>query len=53
MTLHKYAEAETILAEIINSGRYSLLENTPGSLNIDGYKNVFSPVNHNSKEGIF
>ena len=24
MTLHKYAEAETILAEIINSGRYSL-----------------------------
>ena len=53
MTLHKYAEAETILAEIINSGRDSLLENTPGSLNIDGYKNVFSPVNHNSKEGIF
>ena len=53
MTLHTYAEAETILAEIINSGRYSLLENTPGSLNIDGYKNVFSPVNHNSKEGIF
>ena len=53
MTLHKYAEAETILAEISNSGRYSLLENTPGSLNIDGYKNVFSPVNHNSKEGIF
>lgn len=53
MTLHKYAEAETILAEIINSGRYSLLENTPGSPNIDGYKNVFSPVNHNSKEGIF
>ena len=53
MALHKYAEAETILAEIINSGRYSLLENTPGSLNIDGYKNVFSPVNHNSEEGIF
>lgn len=53
MTLHKYAEAETILAEIINSGRYSLLENTPGSLNIDGYKDVFSPINHNSKEGIF
>ena len=53
MTLHKYAEAETILAEIINSGQYSLVENTPGSLNIDGYKNVFSPVNHNSKEGIF
>ena len=53
MTLHKYAEAETILAEIIKSGQYSLLENTPGSLNIDGYKNVFSPVNHNSKEGIF
>ena len=53
MTLHKYAEAETILAVIINRGRFSLLENTPGSLNIDGYKNVFSPVNHNSKEGIF
>lgn len=53
MTLHKYAEAETILAEVINSGRYALLENTPGSLNIDGYANVFSPVNHNSKEGIF
>lgn len=53
MTLHKYAEAEAILAEIINSGRYGLLENTPGSLNIDGYKDVFSPVNHNSKEGIF
>ena len=53
MTFHKNEEAETILAEIINSGQYSLLENTPGSLNIDGYKNVFSPVNHNSKEGIF
>lgn len=53
MTLHKYAEAEAILGEVINSGRYSLLENTAGSLNIDGYKDIFSPVNHNSKEGIF
>ncbi|RHR60712.1 RagB/SusD family nutrient uptake outer membrane protein [Parabacteroides sp. AF17-28] len=53
MTLHKYAEAEAILGEVINSGRYGLLENTAGSLNIDGYKEVFSPVNHNSKEGIF
>ncbi|MBC8601757.1 RagB/SusD family nutrient uptake outer membrane protein [Parabacteroides acidifaciens] len=53
MTLHKYAEAEAILGEVINSGRYGLLENTAGSLNIDGYKDVFSPVNHNSKEGIF
>lgn len=53
MTLHKYQEAEAILGEIINSGRYALLENTAGTLNIDGYKSVFSPVNHNSKEGIF
>lgn len=53
MTLHQYKEAENILAEVINSGQYSLLENTPGNLNIDGYKNVFSPTNHNSKEGIF
>lgn len=53
MTLHRYTEAESILGEVINSGRYSLLENTPGSLNIDGYENVFSPINHNSAEGIF
>lgn len=53
MTLHKYTEAEAILGEVIGSGRYGLLENTAGSLNIDGYKSVFSPVNHNSKEGIF
>lgn len=53
MTQHKYPEAEAILGEIINSGRYALLENTTGSLNIDGYKNIFSPINHNSKEGIF
>lgn len=53
MTLHNYKDAESILGEVINSGRYSLLENTPGSLNIDGYKSVFSPTNHNSKEGIF
>ncbi|RHO73827.1 RagB/SusD family nutrient uptake outer membrane protein [Parabacteroides sp. AF48-14] len=53
MTIHKYPEAEAILAEVINSGQYALLENTPGSLNIDGYEAIFSPVNHNSKEGIF
>lgn len=53
MTLHNYTEAETILGEVVNSGRYSLLENTPGSLNIDGYGSVFSPINHNSREGIF
>ena len=53
MTLHNYTEAEKTLGEVVNSGRYSLLENTAGSLNIDGYKSVFSPVNHNSKEGIF
>lgn len=53
MTLRNYTEAETILGEVINSGRYSLLENTPGSLNIDGYGSVFSPINHNSREGIF
>lgn len=53
MTLRNYTEAETILGEVVNSGRYSLLENTPGSLNIDGYGSVFSPINHNSREGIF
>lgn len=53
MTLHQYAEAEAILGEVITSGRYALLENTAGSLNIDGYKSVFSPINHNSSEGIF
>lgn len=53
MTLHRYSDAESILAEVINSGQYALLENTAGSLNIDGYKAVFSPTNHNSKEGIF
>lgn len=53
MTLHKYQDAESILGEVVSSGRYALLENTPGSLNIDGYKSIFSPTNHNSKEGIF
>lgn len=53
MTLHNYTEAEKILGEVVNGGRYALLENTAGSQNIDGYKAAFSPVNHNSKEGIF
>ncbi len=53
MTLNNYSDAEKILGEVVNSGRYALLENTAGSLNINGYKSVFSPINHNSKEGIF
>jgi len=53
MTLHRYSDAENILREVIESGQYSLLENTLGGLNIDGYKAVFSPTNHNSREGIF
>lgn len=53
LTLHRYTEAEAVLGEVINSGKYALLENTPGSLNIDGYQSVFSPVNHNSREGVF
>lgn len=53
MTLHRYTEAESILGEVVNSGRYALLENTPGSLNIDGYESIFSPTNHNSSEAVF
>lgn len=53
MTLHNYPEAERLLGEVVGSGRYALLENTAGSLNIEGYKSAFNPVNHNSKEGIF
>lgn len=53
MTLHKYSEAESLLAEIVNSGQYALLENTPGNINLDGYKSIFSATNHNSKEAIF
>lgn len=53
LTLNNYSEAEKILAEVINSGTYSLLENTAGSLNIDGYANVFDADNHNNKESVF
>ncbi|GHV51079.1 membrane protein [Bacteroidia bacterium] len=53
LTLHRYQEAETTLAEIVNSGAYALLENTAGSLNIDGYAGVFNPNTHNSKEAVF
>jgi hypothetical protein len=53
LTLHKYQEAETTLAEIVNSGTYALLENTAGSLNINGYASAFDPNNHNSKEAVF
>ncbi|MDR2969096.1 MAG: RagB/SusD family nutrient uptake outer membrane protein [Tannerellaceae bacterium] len=53
MTTHKYSEAETILGEIVNSGKYALLENTAGSLNRDGYEKVFDPNNHNSSEAVF
>jgi tetratricopeptide (TPR) repeat protein len=53
LTLNNYAEAETKLAEVLNSNIYALLENTPGSLNIDGYAEVFNPDNHNSKEAVF
>ena len=53
MTLNRYAEAETKLAEVANSPNYALLENTPGSLNLDGYASVFDPNNHNSKEAVF
>ena len=53
LTLNNYQDAETKLAEVVNSGRYALLENTSGSLNIDGYADAFDANNHNSKEGVF
>lgn len=53
LTLNNYTEAETKLAEVINSGKYALLENTAGSLNNDGYASAFDANNHNSKEGVF
>jgi len=53
LTLNNYSEAETKLAEVINSSVYSLLENTAGSLNNDGYASVFYAQNHNSKEAVF
>jgi len=53
LTLNKYAEAETKLAEIVNSSVYALLENAAGSLNNEGYASVFHADNHNSKEAVF
>ena len=53
MTMKDYAKGETKLAEVISSGKYSLLENTAGSLNITGYERIFDPTNHNHKESIF
>lgn len=53
MTMKDYAKGETKLAEVISSGKYSLLENTAGSLNITGYEKIFDPTNHNHKESIF
>ncbi|MDR2810320.1 MAG: RagB/SusD family nutrient uptake outer membrane protein [Tannerellaceae bacterium] len=53
LTQNNYAEAETKLAEVVNGNLYALLENTAGSLNIDGYAQVFHPDGHNSKEAVF
>jgi hypothetical protein len=53
MTMKDYAKGETKLAEVVSSGKYSLLENTAGSLNITGYERIFDPTNHNHKESIF
>jgi len=53
LTMKDYAKGEAKLAEVISSGKYSLLENTPGSLNITGYEKIFDPTNHNHKESIF
>jgi hypothetical protein len=53
LTLNSYQEAETKLAEVVNTSAYALLENTPGSLNRDGYAAVFNPNNHNSRETVF
>ncbi len=53
MTMKDYSKGEAKLAEVILSGQYSLLENTPGSLNITGYEKIFDPTNHNHKESVF
>lgn len=53
MTQKKYTEAETKLAEVVNSSVYSLLQNTAGSLNNNGYAKVFDAENHNHSESIF
>lgn len=53
LTLQRYTEAEAKLKEVIDSGVYGLLENAAGSLNNEGYAQVFHADNHNSKEGVF
>ena len=53
LTIKNYKDAETKLAEVITSNRYSLLENTSGSLNINGYAAVFNANNHNNSESVF
>lgn len=53
MTLKDYVNAQSTLEEVITSGTYALMENSPGSLNNDGYASVFDPNNHNHKESIF
>ncbi|MEN6323657.1 MAG: RagB/SusD family nutrient uptake outer membrane protein [Proteiniphilum sp.] len=44
LTLHEYNKAETILHEVIKSGKYSLLSN---------YKDLFNPSKKDYKETIF
>lgn len=53
LTMKNYKDAETKLAEVITSNRYSLLENTSGSLNINGYAAIFNANNHNNSESVF
>ncbi|MDP3912507.1 MAG: RagB/SusD family nutrient uptake outer membrane protein [Bacteroidota bacterium] len=53
MTMKDYPKGESKLAEVVSSGQYLLLENTPGSLNSSGYEKIFDPNNHNHKESIF
>jgi len=44
LTLHEYDKAQTVLKEVINSGKYSLLPN---------YADLFDPSNKDYKETIF
>ena len=53
MTMKDYSKGEAKLAEVVSSGKYLLLENTAGSLNITGYEKIFDPTNHNHSESIF
>jgi len=53
LTMKNYKDAETKLAEVIASNKYSLLENTAGSLNVNGYAAVFNASNHNNSESVF